>query len=228
MKIDIVYFSINGSTKNIALSLFEEIGKDVSLVNCTFVKYLDLCGELLIICSPIYDGGLPDPFKEMLRKSKLQYKYVSLILTYGKVVVGNAINDCIDIFPNLCCAATFTANHSFINNQASVFKKDQINKYLSFLFQNIQANNILKSKQKHVFGRKFIEKYHDKFIPMPKKTSHCTNCGKCLDVCPSKNKCICCLSCINYCKHCEFSLPLLTKIGLYLCSLKIKRMKLYK
>ena len=96
---NIMFFSPTGSTKKIAYCLVKlleangsvEIFDITKLQNRIEFKTQTLSADHLFILTPVYSHRIPTPVSCFFKKSFLQYKKATIIITYGNANEGYAL-----------------------------------------------------------------------------------------------------------------------------------------
>lgn len=203
----VFYFSGSGNSKKVADYMAKNLncnGVDLTSFNSrnSYVKE-DL--EVAIITMPIYGQSLADPIKEMLQMINASY-YV-LLFTYGKMGVGNVLQDALEYLENpVIAAAIIPGNHSYkdIGDFTEFEKLDVIiNKIKNKDFTKID----LPRHPKSVFAAVFPKARMQMNVKIKVDKNLCDECGVCNEVCPVKgidlgitnDNCIRCLKCVHSC-----------------------------
>lgn len=216
-----VFFSATGRTKKVAEILDQAWGGTITQIDLSdpdVVNHIPTFSaeDILLVTVSVYEGRVPVPAAERLRKFRGNGAAAILTAVYG----GRAIDDCLRELEDLltaagfCCRAAIeaVAEHSILHYaEGRPNKSDQ--QVLADFVRKIQAGlsaGILPEKVA-VPGHFPYKTLNITAHFHVKADERCVRCGKCAAACPvgaiSKSnpavtdhtKCITCMRCINIC-----------------------------
>ncbi|MEG1609091.1 MAG: EFR1 family ferrodoxin [Clostridia bacterium] len=209
----IIYFSPCKSTCARALELERQLQKIATVAVIDITKKTDrpmrLVGKILVVVLPIYNNSLPQPAKEWLQNSELDFSFALICLTYGGVSRGRAMAECAQILKNkniaLASGGFLPTNHCYndkIVNDCNAKDIDVIKKLVdkalingalienslvdkTLLNFNSKNTSTFASKNSNSASSKRLDKYRDALFPKPyTDKKYCISCSKCIEACP--------------------------------------------
>ena len=230
-KVNIIYFSATGTTKEFLHKMAHEMGfsidKEFDLTNYEYkdFKHTFEKNDIILLGCPVFGARIPEPAKNRFTGLKGNNSKIVLILTYGDVHYDEALIEIYEIMKNngfdIIGMGAFVSRHSVIksvgirrpNNHDNETIKYFCKKIVGKLNENIKQNiEIIHSK---LFGK------YKKLPIKPKGNKKCKECGLCNKLCPvnsidsrnprktNKEKCICCMRCVKYCPYNARNLPVI-------------------
>lgn len=231
---DIIYFSPTGTTKKILNSIVKGIGTEANkIIDLTFPNVRNeampsIEGDIALIGVPVYAGGIPDILVSFLAGLKGMNKPAVLIVVYGNMDEGIALDQLKSIAENsgfkVIAAASFIGEHSFSTEETPVAKgrpdckdlnaAEEFGRSVVRKMQNIDNLNTSPDIPK---GRlpiiaKILPKDSARiFSKVPSADMNlCSRCGLCVNLCPmgainketlkiNEDECIRCFSCVKRC-----------------------------
>lgn len=220
-KINLVYFSPGGTTKEVAeifaSNLVAEINHIDLLKNRLDNEMCFTQDEVLVAVMPVFAGRIPSVFPDMLKKLKGNKTPAIVIVVYGNREFDDAMLELSDSLKkndfNIIGAAAFIARHSIFpevakdrpdNNDIKI-----INEFAQKCIHKISNNDI--NEPLNISGNKPYKKVSSMPITPATKKKTCTNCGICANICPvnaidkdkptqtDATKCITCMACVYHC-----------------------------
>lgn len=205
----ILYFSPSNSTRYIA----EHIGKKLNLQIFDITSYnnshrfdYSKTYEYLILCFPVYSQNIPTPVKGIIKK--LQATNFVLIATYGRMGMGNVLNEAADIIKGKIVGGAYIPTKHTYNDGNYFSDFNQIDVLLEKIKNEDDTEVIFPKLKKNIFSN-FFPNVRSRIGVKIRRTNDCINCSICNEVCPTnsinngiiKNKCIRCLSCYTNCPY---------------------------
>lgn len=231
----IIYFSPTGATKKIINSIVKGMNiVNNQIVNLTVPKVREdgipsIDGDIVLIGVPVYSEEIPNILNPFLTSLKGSNKPVVLIVVYGNMSDGIALNELYSITKssgfNVIGGCSFIGEHSFSTEETPVAKgrpnNEDLGKAEEFgrnIIEKLQrTNNLSDISLKIPQGKvpliaKILPKSGAKifsktpFVDMNK----CRHCGICVKLCPmgaidkdtlviNKNLCLHCFCCVKRC-----------------------------
>lgn len=230
--LNLIYYSPTGTTQKIVKKIGENLGlKITSELNITKIQtefnpeVVDNC--LTIIGIPVYAGRLPIITLNTLKKFQSNHSPLVIVVVYGNRAFEDALLELNEIVSNsgynVIAAAAFIGEHSYSSIDKPIGQgrpdKDDFIKCGDFAKKISDKLNRLKQGNKtseiNIPGT-YPYKQRTQFpvTVYPKTDStKCTNCGVCIDVCPSNaitdihtittdgELCTWCCACVKACPH---------------------------
>lgn len=215
------FFSATGRTKKIAEILDQAWGENITQIDLSKPDVINripkfAAGDILLVTVSVYEGRVPVPAAERLKKFCGNGADAILIAVYG----GRAIDDCLIELEDLLTSAGFrcraaieaVAEHSILHYAAG--RPDQDDRAVLTDF----VKKIKTGLSSGTLPEKVSVPGHFPYKTL-NITSHfhvkgdkrCIRCGKCVSVCPveaipkddpsatDRTKCITCMRCISIC-----------------------------
>lgn len=222
MKTIVVYFSPTHTTKKVVNKIAEGINADEAVILDITTKGYENnnnfdSDDIIIFGVPVYGGRVPLPGLERIKKIKGTGQKAICVAVYGNNRIGDALKELAVTIKNNgfipIAGAGFIGEHSFSNEEYKI------------AHGRPHENDLELAKE---FGEKILESIDDlqdieiklpgefpkgerKIIPPMRSiaTDKCTECGRCIEVCPvgaiddklicESSKCIKCFACVKFC-----------------------------
>lgn len=218
-----VYFSAKGTTQKCADYIAQIVNPDTvsqNLLNVISPNNLVLASnDVLLLSMPVYGGYIPHHCIDMVKQIKGKNTPAIILAVFGNRHFDNALIQMKDLVEvngfNVIAAGAFLAEHSIFPTVAQgrpdiedyEFMKHFAEKCRSILSSDSWLNKFLT-----VPGMKDYDPSSFKGVPFhPDGNDNCTNCNKCVNICPmgaicacnpketNAKKCISCGACIKVC-----------------------------
>lgn len=192
----VIYFSCTGQSEKLAREAAEKLNYPLFPLN-------EAGGEFnnLILCFPVHCQGAPKAVKNFLKTTKA--KYITLILTYGRMSAGNAVYEAYKSADGkVTAAAVIPARHGYNKEfkEAEGVPDEIYKKILNPAYIKI------KRKAKAPFAG-VLPALRSRLLIKINKNEACNGCNACGRACPQgaiscgdiKGGCIRCLKCVTVC-----------------------------
>lgn len=214
----ILYFSSTGNSLYIAEKIKERLGGEIRYIP----KYDGTGGEFerIIIVTPIYSYGLPIPALQLLDKLDKQ-KELIVIQNYGGMIGGaDRLFYEYALKAQLIIKSVYTLkmpeNFTLFMSPPEFYKNmilKSADSRIGKIIDAIAAKRYVIPKKKKTKERTYLKNKSNWHIIGERFSvnAKCTQCGKCIAICPSQNisltdgkiafadKCIACLGCFHRC-----------------------------
>lgn len=217
-KLGILYFSSTGNSLYLAKQVKMQMGGDILYIptyNGNGSEY-----ETILIVTPIYSFGLPVPVFDLFSKLNTDSEVIA-IQTFGGMVGGAdrllyeyALKYSLNI--KSIYTIKMPENYTLVMSPPEFYKKlilKKVDKKISSIVSKIINNHNEIPKRKSTKEKTYLKNkanWH-KISERFSVTDTCVLCGKCIEICPSKNitlqngkitfsdQCIACLGCFHRC-----------------------------
>ncbi|WP_430811984.1 MULTISPECIES: EFR1 family ferrodoxin [unclassified Carboxylicivirga] len=222
-----IYYSPTQTTKTIVNEIAGNIGlphiHEMNLIRGKQEALQDLPGDrLTIIGLPVYAGRLPRPALENLKLLKGHQSPVVIVVVYGNRDYEDALLELNDIVHNagfkVIAGAAFIGEHSYSTNEMPIApnRPDEADLKKCKDFANLIKKKLKETavwKEPAIQGNYPYKPYKQMPATVHPYTDHsrCTQCGICLDACPTDaitigetvdtngELCTVCCACTRYC-----------------------------
>lgn len=226
----LIYFSPTGTTRKVLEAVAGGLGAqhitrlDLTSRRTTFQDTRGTGDDLAIIGTPVYTGRVPLQALEALQSIKAQKIPTVVIVVYGNRAYDDALLELRDIAKNIgftpVAGAVFVGEHSFSTTAVPIAhgRPDRADLEKARAFGKTIRERLGKSAVSEEAVSPRVPgnlPYRERNpAPPPPRTdvAHCTNCGKCSEVCPmraitmkddmvvtEKEKCVVCCACVKNC-----------------------------
>lgn len=223
MNFNAVYFSPTGNTEKTIKAIEEGIGEKFKNYNITLKKNRDekikfTKNDLVILGCPVYVGRIPNIEDDLFKNIKGDNTPCVLVVNYGNREYEDALIELKNVALNKgfipIAAGAFIGEHSYSREIATNRPDENDLKEITEFGKKIKnkINKELDLKKDLVVSGNYP--YRD--VPnspkiAPSANEVCTECGKCIGVCPvdaidknnpkqtDANKCIKCFACVKIC-----------------------------
>lgn len=217
--ITVIHFSPSGTTKKSADTFAKSLTENYKTINLFCEDIYDTkiynSDDLVLVALPVFGGVMPEICEEKIKKIKSNGAYVAIMAVYGNRDFDDTLIQTYDyLIQNnfkLVGAAAIVAQHSLFNSVATGRPNEQDLKVIEVFSQTCLKRAENDEEIDPVFKGNRPYKTFGGIPFVPKADENCTNCGKCVNVCPvgaidiktpqktDKDKCIACTACINVC-----------------------------
>ena len=218
-KVDIVYFSGSGTTREIARQLAEELAGAVAEHDLVRNPPQEDCAfgsdEAVVFALPVYGGRLPGVCVDMLRKFHGAGTRAVAVVVYGNRAFDDALLELSDVLDEqgfvTVAAAAFVAQHSLFPKVAAgrpdASDRGKISEFARRCEDALTAGE---ARRVEVPGnRPYVQA--GAVSLQPSGNARCNGCDTCARLCPTgaidaadprktdKSRCIACTACIAAC-----------------------------
>ena len=193
----VIYWSNTGESLNIAKYISEKTGYSLyELMSLKEKKFDDI-----FLVFPIHYQSIPTQIEDTLKE--LQFHKAVVVLTYGKMKYGDVLNETQKILQGTVVGGAYIpCKHTYLLNDNSFNDYDKLDKVVEMIDRDTEA--IFPRLKRNVFAKVLPNTRHRMSVKII-KTSKCTNCGACNDMCEHihngvvDKKCYRCLKCVKSC-----------------------------
>jgi ferredoxin/flavodoxin len=219
-ELNLIYFSPTGGTNRVVTEIAKGISStEIKVVDITHNGISKSITGTAIIGSPVYEGRLPEVFKDRLSLIDLTDTNCILVVVYGNRAYENSLKELKELVESkgatVLGAGAFIGEHSLSSKDKPIAKARPDKEDLSIAFdfgKRIQVINITKLKGIEVPGQYPLPESKPKpDVIIKTDEDKCIKCDKCINVCPvsaiSNNNplitngtlCLRCCACIKIC-----------------------------
>ena len=221
----VIYWSNTGESLNIAKYISEKTGYSLyELMSLKEKKFDDI-----FLVFPIHYQSIPTQIKDILKE--LQFHKAVVVLTYGKMKYGDVLNETQKILQGTVVGGAYIpCKHTYLLNDKSFNDYEKLDKVVEMIERDTEA--IFPRLKTNVFAKVLPNTRHRMSVKII-KTSKCTNCGACNDICEHihngvvNKKCYRCLKCVNSCPQDALKFELSPLLEDYLSKKKTNDFILY-